>query len=162
MERRALSDEIRTNNQHWRPPDRVAEHPPPGGNHPDPRRNLRRIITTSRPFTIISGFIQIINQRIINNDRVRGEDLDMVPDRLKRITRQVSNCIEISQRYLSFMRQDSREVKVRLNRFPMTLGELMKAHPGTEKNDFASRIHPTTPMSGSTAPISSRFFESFH
>ena len=57
------------------------------------------------PLTIISGFIQLINQRIADSHRVEGEALEMVKDRLKRMTRQVTSCIEISQRYLSLMRQ---------------------------------------------------------
>ena len=89
------------------------------------------------PLTVISGFIQIINQRIINNDRVEGEDLDMVRDRLKRITKQVTSCIEISQRYLSFMRQDpSGDVRVGLNQILNDLRDLVKAHPSAEKSEF--------------------------
>src|SRR5437899_6559286 len=61
------------------------------------------------PLTIISGLIQIINQCIGEETRVEGEDLELVKDRLKRITRQVTNCIEISRRYLSFLRQHPSE-----------------------------------------------------
>ena len=95
------------------------------------------------PLTVISGFIQIINQRIINNDRVEGEDLDMVRDRLKRITKQVTSCIEISQRYLSFMRQDpSGDVRVGLNQILNDLRDLVKAHPSAEKSEFVVHNPP--------------------
>src|SRR6266436_2400305 len=57
------------------------------------------------PLTVISGLIQIINQCIGEETRVEGEDLDLVKDRLKRITRQVTNCSEISRRNMSFLRQ---------------------------------------------------------
>src|SRR5688572_21374904 len=44
------------------------------------------------PLTIISGLIQIINQRVADESVIEGEELEMVKDRLKRITRQVTNC----------------------------------------------------------------------
>jgi len=82
------------------------------------------------PLTIISGFIQLINQRIADSHRVEGEALEMVKDRLKRMTRQVTSCIEISQRYLSLMRQHSSEQnQVRVNQVLKDLDELLRAHP---------------------------------
>src|SRR5207248_8908580 len=57
------------------------------------------------PLTIISGFIQLINQRIGDARHLEGEDLEMIKDRLRKITMQVSNSIEISHRYLNYMRQ---------------------------------------------------------
>src|SRR5438552_1076691 len=59
------------------------------------------------PLTVISGFIQILNQRISNSTRLDLEDLEFIKDRLKTITRQVTNCIEISRRYLGFLRRQS-------------------------------------------------------
>jgi signal transduction histidine kinase len=82
------------------------------------------------PLTIISGFIQIINQRMGDSDRLEGEDMDMVRDRLKRITRQVGNCIEISHRYLSFMRQQPTALApISVKQILDDLRELLNAHP---------------------------------
>lgn len=82
------------------------------------------------PLTIISGFIQIINQRMGDSKKLEGEDLDMVKDRLRRITRQVSNCIEISHRYLSFMRQQpTTQARVQVNQILEDLRELALVHP---------------------------------
>lgn len=93
------------------------------------------------PLTIISGLIQIINQRIGEESQVEGEDLEMVKDRLKRITRQVTNCIEISRRYLSFLRQNPNEnVRVWVNQILGDLGELLRVHPTTRNNQLL--IHP--------------------
>src|SRR6266404_2603250 len=61
------------------------------------------------PLTVISGFIQLMNQRIGNSTRLEVEDLEFIKDRLKTITRQVTNCIEISRRYLSFLGRQSDE-----------------------------------------------------
>jgi len=55
------------------------------------------------PLTVISGFIQLLNQRIGNSTRLGIEDLEFIKDRLRTITRQVTNCIEISRRYLGFL-----------------------------------------------------------
>lgn len=92
------------------------------------------------PLTIISGLIQIINQRIGQETRVDGEDLELVRDRLKRITRQVTNCIEISRRYLSFLRQNpSDNVRVWANQILGDLGELLRAHPSAKNNQLLIR-----------------------
>ena len=93
------------------------------------------------PLTIISGMIQIINERIGEEAQVGGEDLEMVKDRLKRITRQVTNCIEISRRYLSFLRQHPDEqAYVWVNQILGDLGELLRVHPSTKNNQLL--IHP--------------------
>src|SRR5262245_51932802 len=93
------------------------------------------------PLTIISGLLQIINQRIGEETQVEGEDLEMVKDRLKRITRQVTNCIEISRRYLGFLRQNpSENVRVWVNQILGDLGELLRVHPGAKNNQLL--IHP--------------------
>src|SRR5499427_5398779 len=61
------------------------------------------------PLTVISGFVQLMNQRFGDAKRLEVEDLEFIKDRLKIITRQVTNCIEISRRYLSFLRKQSDE-----------------------------------------------------
>src|SRR5712691_1825536 len=61
------------------------------------------------PLTVISGFTQLLNQRIGDATRLETEDLEFVKNWLKTITRQVTNCIEISRRYLSFLRQHPEE-----------------------------------------------------
>src|SRR5262249_26881821 len=109
MERRSLGDEIRNNGQQLQELQRELQN-----------QKLTEEITRTRgeiyasiihdingPLTVISGFIQLMSQRIGNSHRVEGADLDFVKDRLKTITRQVTNCIEISRRYLSFLRQNT-------------------------------------------------------
>src|SRR4051794_35446183 len=44
------------------------------------------------PLTVISGFVQLLNQRIGNATRLEQPDLEFIKDRLKTITRQVTNC----------------------------------------------------------------------
>jgi two-component system, sensor histidine kinase and response regulator len=95
------------------------------------------------PLTIISGLLQIINQRVCDVDHVAGEDFELVKDRLKRITRQVTNCIEISRRYLSFLRQNPNEnVRVWVNQILGDVGELLRAHPCARNNQLVIQPLP--------------------
>lgn len=145
MERRSLTEEIRNNNEKLAALQVELQS-----------QRLQEEITRTRgeiyasiihdingPLTIISGFIQIINQKIGAANKVEGEDLDMVKDRLKRITRQVSNCIEISKRYLSFMRQASAEkTRVSANQILKDLEELLKVHPCTQNHQLRIELLP--------------------
>jgi signal transduction histidine kinase len=89
------------------------------------------------PLTIISGLVQMLTQRLDAETHVQGENLDTVKDRLKRIKRQVANCVEISRRYLSFLRQHPREdEQVWINQLLGDLRELVRVHPATGTNQL--------------------------
>ena len=91
------------------------------------------------PLTVISGFIQLMNQRIGNAERLEVKDLEFIKDRLKTITRQVTNCIEISRRYLSFLRKQSDDApRAGVNQLLTDLGQLIRVHPSLLNNQFAS------------------------
>jgi two-component system, sensor histidine kinase and response regulator len=93
------------------------------------------------PLTVISGFIQLMNQRIGNASRLEMEDLEFIKERLKTITRQVTNCIQISRRYLGFLRRHSDEApRVGLNQILTDLEHLVRVHPSRQNNQFA--VHP--------------------
>ncbi len=95
------------------------------------------------PLTIISGFIQLISQRIGASNHLAVEDLQFVKDRLKVITRQVTNCIEISRRYLSFLRRQAQETpRVGVNRLLAELAQLLRVHPSLGENQL--EVHPLT------------------
>jgi two-component system sensor histidine kinase/response regulator len=142
MERHSFSDEIRGNNERLAALQ-VELHD----------QKLQEEITRTRgeiyasiihdingPLTIISGFIQIINQRMGESKKLEGDDMEMVKDRLRRITRQVSNCIEISHRYLSFMRQQpAAPIRINVNLILDDLRELLNVHPSKGQNTL--KIH---------------------
>jgi signal transduction histidine kinase len=142
MERHSFADEIRANNEKLAALQ-IELHD----------QKLQEEITRTRgeiyasiihdmngPLTIISGFIQIINQRMGDSKRLEGEDMEMVQDRLRRITRQVSNCIEISHRYLSFMRhQPAAPVRINVNLILDDLRELLNVHPSKGQNTL--KVH---------------------
>jgi two-component system, sensor histidine kinase and response regulator len=140
MERRSLSEEIRNNGQQLQELQKELQN----------QRMVEEITRTrgeiyasiihdiNGPLTVISGFIQLMNQRIGASSSVGGEDLDFIKDRLKTITRQVTNCIEISRRYLSFLRQNSEEnPPVGVNHILSDLHELIRVHPAVKDNLFS-------------------------
>ena len=90
------------------------------------------------PLTVISGFVQLMNQRIAGADRLEVEDLQFIRENLKTITRQTSNCVEISRRYLGFLRRQSDiSSTVGVNQILSDLAELVRVHPSGQNNDFA-------------------------
>jgi two-component system, sensor histidine kinase and response regulator len=93
------------------------------------------------PLTIISGFIDIINARIHGASTVEGESLDLIKDRLHRITRQVNNCIDISQRYLSFLRRPAQAgMTVSLRQALHDVRELLRVHPSLKQNHLSVQL----------------------
>jgi signal transduction histidine kinase len=144
MERRSLGDEIRNNTQQLQELQKELHN-----------QRMNEEITRTRgeiyasiihdingPLTVISGFIQLMNQRIGASSRVEGEDLDFIKDRLKTITRQVTNCIEISRRYLGFLRQSSGEnaAAVGVNHILAEVRDLLRVHPSLKENEL--RVEP--------------------
>jgi signal transduction histidine kinase len=90
------------------------------------------------PLTVISGFVQLMNQRLSNTSRMGVEDLEFIKDRLKIITRQVTNCIEISRRYLSFLRKQSDDApRIGVNQLLSDLHQLINVHPSLVNNTFS-------------------------
>jgi len=89
------------------------------------------------PLTVISGFLQLINQRIGPAESLDVEGLTFVKDRLRTMTRQVTNCIEISRRYLSFLRKQPGEyARVGVNQLLADLSHLVQVHPSLQNNEF--------------------------
>ncbi len=92
------------------------------------------------PLTVISGFVQLMNQRLSNATRPAVEDLEFIKERLKIITRQVTNCTEISRRYLGFLRRQSEDTpRVGVNQLLSDLNHLVRVHPSLQSNEFTTR-----------------------
>jgi two-component system sensor histidine kinase/response regulator len=95
------------------------------------------------PLTVISGFVQLLNQRIGSATVLESEDLDFLKDKLKTITRQVTNCIEISRRYLGFLRRHSDDIpRVSINQLLTDVSHLARVHPSRQNHQLT--IHPLT------------------
>lgn len=142
MERRSLSDDIRSNNQRL---EELRSEIRKQQLQQEIARNQGEIYASiihdmNGPLTIISGFIEMIDQRIGKAERVEGQDLDNVKDRLSRITRQVSNCIDISRRYLRFLREaNSENPTVEVGQIFEDFGHLIRAHPSLQENQLIIR-----------------------
>ncbi len=96
------------------------------------------------PLTVISGFVQLVNKKLSRETELQTEDLEFIKERLRIIERQVRNCIEISRRYLGFLRKQSSDtVTVGVNQLLSDLEQLVRVHPGQQENEFS-----LTPLTG--------------
>jgi signal transduction histidine kinase len=91
------------------------------------------------PLAVISGFVQVMNQRLNRNSRMELEDLEFIKDRLRIVTRQTTNCIEISRRYLQILRDKPGESapRVSVNQLLKDLEQLVRVHPSLHENEFS-------------------------
>jgi signal transduction histidine kinase len=93
------------------------------------------------PLTVISGFVQLMHQRIAKAEALAGDDLAFVKERLKTVSRQVANCIEISSRYLGFLRRSGDDApRAEVNEILSDLAHLVGVHPSKRLNEF--KIEP--------------------
>jgi signal transduction histidine kinase len=89
------------------------------------------------PLTVISGYLQMLNQRLSQADRLEGPDMEFLRDRLRVITRQVTNCIEISRRYLSYLKRGGEDaVSGRVEQLLGDLAQLVRVHPSAQRHQF--------------------------
>jgi len=90
----------------------------------------------------------VLNQRLGRSTRMELEDLEFIKDRLRIIARQVGNCVEISRRYLGFLRRQSPESapSVGVNQLLRDLEQLVRVHPSMQDNEFN-----ITPLTGDVA-----------
>ena len=89
------------------------------------------------PLTVISGFVQLVNGKLNRSSRLELEDLEFIKERLRIIERQVTNCIDISRRYLGFLRQQTDDpAPALLNQLLSDLEQLVRVHPSMQENEF--------------------------
>jgi len=89
------------------------------------------------PLTVVSGFIQLLNKKLNRSSRLEVEDLEFIKERLRIIERQVANCIEISRRYLGFLRQQGGEASpTGVHQLLTDLEQLVRVHPSIQENEY--------------------------
>ena len=94
------------------------------------------------PLTVVSGFIQLLNKKLNRASRLEVEDLEFIKERLRIIERQVGNCIEISRRYLGFLREQGNDaVPTGVHQLMSDLEQLVRVHPSIQENEFS--VTPT-------------------
>jgi len=146
MERHSVAEEIRANNH------KLASLQEDLHNQKLQEEIVRRkgdiyasiIHDINGPLTIISGFVEIINRHIAGEMTPDTGNMDLVRDRLARITRQVNSCIEISRRYLDYLAEPTpnKRPTVGANQVLADLRELLKVHPSAQKNELDVRLLP--------------------
>jgi len=95
------------------------------------------------PLTVISGFVQLMNHRIGDSTRLEVEDLTFIKGQLDTIARQVGNCLQISRRYLSFLkRQPEQFQKVGINQLLTDFSHVIRVHPSVQENEYTIRQLP--------------------
>jgi len=89
------------------------------------------------PLTVVSGFIQLLNKKLNRASRLELEDLEFIKERMVIIERQVGNCIEISRRYLGFLRQQAGDTApTGVHQLMSDLEQLVRVHPSIHENEF--------------------------
>jgi two-component system, sensor histidine kinase and response regulator len=95
------------------------------------------------PLAVVSGYVQLVSQRVDRGTRLELEDLEFIKERLKTITRHATNCIEISRRYLGFLQQRPDQApEVGVNQLLTDLEQLLRVHPSRQNNELDLRLLP--------------------
>ncbi len=91
------------------------------------------------PLTVVSGFVQLLNKKLNRVSRLEVEDLEFIKERLRIVERQIGNCIEISRRYLGFLRQQADESQpVGVCQLIDDLEQLVRVHPSIQEHEFSA------------------------
>jgi two-component system, sensor histidine kinase and response regulator len=89
------------------------------------------------PLTVVSGFVQLLNKKLHRVSRLEVEDLEFIKDRLNIVERQIGNCIEISRRYLGFLRHHADDTQpTGVCQLIRDLEQLVRVHPSIQENEF--------------------------
>lgn len=87
------------------------------------------------PLTVISGFIDLINQTMKGTAILEGEDLQNIKGDLQHLTAEVARCFEISRRYLRFLNPSAGEnMSSDVRQILQDLNDLLKKHPALQRH----------------------------
>src|SRR5581483_6147582 len=82
--------------------------------------------------------IELINYRLVTTDVVENQPLGQVRDHIDHISRQVNNCIDISHRYLSYIRGRNSDANlVGINQVLQDLADLLRVHPAARQHQLS-------------------------
>lgn len=93
------------------------------------------------PLTVINGFIELLHRQVESASILEGDELARMRSGIARIHNQVNRCIEISRRYLGFLRSGQPDASdiVGVNQVLSDLQELLVKHPSCEGNELTVR-----------------------
>jgi len=94
----------------------------------------------NNPLTVISGYVQLLEERLRNIAFLHGNDLDKVRSSLEYIGRQVNTCTAIASRYLRFIsNQTPPGRQLPINQILSDLQALLKNHPEVRLNRLCTK-----------------------
>ncbi len=89
------------------------------------------------PLTVIAGFVSLITAQMNDLTTLGAEDTQEFKTRLEVVNRHVNSCVEITQRYLGFLRQATSEPQgVSVNQILRDAGALLRVHPSAQANQI--------------------------
>lgn len=93
------------------------------------------------PLAVVSGFLRVINQRLATITEPTAADFEFIRSRLETVTRQTDNCVEISRRYLGFLRRSEQDdgSRVPVNQLLADLHQLVRVHPSAGRHSLEVR-----------------------
>lgn len=100
----------------------------------------------NNPLTVISGLVVLANERLKRATNASERDLHTVKEDLRQIEQQVFKCLEVSRRYLGFIRRRPGELpQVSVQRVLADLKVLMRSNPAVQNNELVVDL-PATDM----------------
>lgn len=89
------------------------------------------------PLTVIAGYVELMQQSIQHARVLEGDQVDLLRSQAQSISRQVTNCIELSRRYLGFLEgKVTSNARVGIREVLYDVAELLKAHPHAKSNEL--------------------------
>lgn len=89
------------------------------------------------PLTVISGYIEMMRHSVRDAQVVQGDQLAAFKKHAESISRQVTNCVELSRRYLGFLEgKTSAGASAGIREIFYDVAELLKAHPHAKSNNL--------------------------
>jgi two-component system, sensor histidine kinase and response regulator len=89
------------------------------------------------PLTVIAGYIELMQQSLLNTSVMEGDHLDLLKAHSQNISRQVNNCVELSRRYLGFLEgKVASGASSGVREVFYDVAELLKTHPQAKSNDL--------------------------
>lgn len=93
------------------------------------------------PLTVIAGYTELIQNLIRHASQLEADQITALRGYASSISRQVSNCIAVSRRYLGFLEGRSKSTEnTGTKESLLDLAELLKAHPQAKANEL--KINP--------------------
>ena len=89
------------------------------------------------PLTVISGYMEMMLNAVRGAEVLEGPKLKQVQNASENISRQVTNCIELSRRYLSFLEgKAAAGNSAGVREIFYDVAELLKSHPHAKANEL--------------------------